>query len=117
MDHCAEHRSCVAITLLTMRRPALARPPRGRRPWRLEVFRSELATAVDGTSRNHELAFTTVLDRLRSFRGHGDVSLDDLPDEQAVAPNHAGVVETALEIRVAVRDQGRWELGHPPFWC
>ena len=41
------------------------------------------------------------------------MSLDDLPDEQAVGPNHASVTETAFEIRVALRDQGRRHLGRP----
>jgi len=57
----------------------------------LEVLRPEFAASVDCASRNHELAFTAVVDRLRSFRRHGHVSFDDLPDEQAVGPNHASV--------------------------
>ena len=38
---------------------------------------------------------------------------DDLPDEQAVGIHHARVTQTAFEIRVALRDQGRRHLGRP----
>ena len=85
---------------------------RSSRRWS-EVLRPEFAPAVDCASRNHELAFTTVVDRLRSFRRRGHVRFDDLPDEQAVGPNHARVTQTAFEIRVALRDQGRRHLGRP----
>jgi hypothetical protein len=78
-----------------------------------KIFRPEFAAAVDGPARNHELAFTAVVDRLRSLGRHGHMSLDDLPDEQAVGPNHASITETAFEIRVALRDQGRRHLGRP----
>jgi hypothetical protein len=69
-----------------------------------EVFWPELPAAADGTAGDHELAVPTVVNRLRSLRRQGDVSLDDLPDEQAVCSNHASVTQTAFEIRVALRD-------------
>ena len=57
----------------------------------LEVLRPEFAAAVDCASRNHELAFTAIMDRLRSLRRYGHVCFHDLPDEQAVGSNHASV--------------------------
>ena len=54
-----------------------------------------------------------VMDRLRSFRRNRYVSFDYLPDEQAVARNHASVAKTAFKIRIALRDQGRLHLLRP----
>lgn len=46
-----------------------------------KVLGPEAPTAAEPTTRDHELALSAVVDRLRALRRHRDVGFDDLPYE------------------------------------
>jgi len=60
---------------------------------------------AEPSAGEHKLAVATIVDRLWTLRRHSHVGLDYLPYEQAVALNHSVLVQPALEVGVAFRDQ------------